>query len=841
MFNSMRVSQRVMRFFLGAALLLMIVPVQASQSIEIYDKDSQLTLGKQLSYFEDPSLEYVLTDVLAEEKRGQGHWQKANTIFPNYGFTESAFWVKLPFINHSAQQQWLLQISYPLMDEIELYVPDDKGQYQQYLAGDSYPVSQRAITDRSFIFAINLPVNQARDVYLRLKSRDSMVIPISLLTADTFRDNQRKENFLFGMYYGAILIILLYNAYLYFILRDRNHFHYIAVLACYAVIELSLNGVGSMYLWGEYPEIAKRIRPLSISMLALTSFILTKSFLEIPQIRLGRFHVDPFFLSFIALTLIGALIFPFTLAIQLSMLAAFLSAPIMYGAGIYIWRKGNRLGKYFTLGWSGLIIGGCVNVLRAFDILPVNFWTTYGSQLGSVSTLLILNTALTDRLRFLQQENEDAQRSTILKQEQTNRLLDQMVRERTDELLLKSQEAEKAKLQAETAVRVKSEFLANMSHEVRTPMNGMIGMTQLLADTPLNIEQKHYINTIQSSCEALLRIINDILDYSKIEAGKLTIEHANFDLHRLIDECALLFALHAKERGLPIKTEILPDVPQWMVGDSTRIRQIIINLLGNAYKFTERGAVTLRAYLREDKGQDGVLVQFEVQDTGIGITNEQRECLFLSFSQADSSVTRKYGGTGLGLAICRSLVRLMDGEIGVKSVPSRGSIFWFYVQMYHGSQPIMKTKPAKDSVVVTHYPDLSGLRVLIAEDNPTNQMVIVGMLKKYNITPTVANDGLDALQVMMTIDSGFDVVFMDCEMPNMDGYTATQRIRLWEKTKHITPVLIYGVSAHALTEYQQQGMAAGMNDFLVKPLKQQDLSKALTQVMTQLMINKLAR
>ena len=275
--------------------------------------------------------------------------------------------------------------------------------------------------------------------------------------------------------------------------------------------------------------------------------------------------------------------------------------------------------------------------------------------------------------------------------------------------------------------------------------------------------------------------------------------------------------------------------------DLTRIRQIIINLLGNAYKFTERGAVTLRAYLREDKGQDGVLVQFEVQDTGIGITNEQRERLFLSFSQADSSVTRKYGGTGLGLAICRSLVRLMDGEIGVKSVPSRGSIFWFYVQMYHGSQPIMKTKPAKDAVVVTHYPDLSGLRVLIAEDNPTNQMVIVGMLKKYNIKPTVANDGLDALQVMMTIESGFDVVFMDCEMPNMDGYTATQRIRLWEKTKHITPVLIYGVSAHALTEYQQQGMAAGMNDFLVKPLKQQDLSKALTQVMTQLMINKLAR
>jgi signal transduction histidine kinase/AmiR/NasT family two-component response regulator len=441
----------------------------------------------------------------------------------------------------------------------------------------------------------------------------------------------------------------------------------------------------------------------------------------------------------------------------------------------------------------------------------------------------------------LQQENEAAQSSIISKQEEANRILDQKVRERTEALLLKSEEAEKAKLQAETAVRVKSEFLANMSHEVRTPMNGMIGMTQLLADTPLNIEQKHYINTIQSSCEALLRIINDILDYSKIEAGKLAIEQANFDLHRLIDECALLFALHAKERGLPIKTDIFPDVPQWMVGDSTRIRQIIINLLGNAYKFTERGAVTLRVYVKQDNGQDGVLVQFEVQDTGIGITNEQRERLFLSFSQADSSVTRKYGGTGLGLAICRSLVRLMDGEIGVKSVPSQGSIFWFYVLMYHGTEPVIKQKVIKDTKIISHYPDLSGLRVLVAEDNPTNQMVIMGMLKKYNITPTIANDGLDALQVLMTIESGFDVVFMDCEMPNMDGYTATQRIREWEKNRQLSPVLIYGVSAHALAEYQQQGMDAGMNAFMVKPLKQSDLSNALTQVMTKLMMNKLSR
>ncbi|MBL0230018.1 MAG: response regulator [Moraxellaceae bacterium] len=804
---------------------------------------SAITLSKEIQYFADPSLEYTLADIQYEEKRGVNRWQKANGFIPNYGFTKAAYWVKVDLNNHTDQKEWILHFEYPLMDVLQLYTPNAQNQYRlQYSTGDTYPFSQRPIKDRGFALPISITPQQTQSIYLRLQSRDSMIISMSLLTPDAFRAEQQNESFWFGMYYGAVLIILLFNAYLYLILKDRNHLHYVAVLGCYALIELSLNGMGTVYFWGDFPEVAKRIRPFAISLFALASFTLTKSFLGIKQVTLGKTNLDPFFMGFILLTLVGAVIFPFTLSIQLSMMIAFITAPIMYGAGIYTWRHGSRLGKYFTLGWSGLVLGGMVNVLRAFDILPVNFWTTYGAQLGSISTLLILNSALTDRMHLLQQENDKSQQLRLSQQEETNRLLDQKVRDRTEALLLKTEEAERAKQQAETAVKAKSEFLANMSHEVRTPMNGMIGMTQLLADTPLNVEQKHYINTIQSSSEALLRIINDILDYSKIEAGKLDIEHTNFNLHQLLKECVSLFVLPAKERGLPIKTEIMPNVPCGMVGDPTRVRQVIINMLGNAYKFTERGTVTLRAYLRENKGADGVFIQFEVQDTGIGITTEQRERLFQSFSQADSSVTRKYGGTGLGLAISRSLVRLMNGDIGVKSIPSQGSIFWFYVQMSHGTEPNQtqvtqktKTKPNND------YPNLSGLTVLIAEDNPINQMVIVGMLKKYNIVATVASDGLDALQVLMASQDMFDVVLMDCEMPNMDGYTATRRIRAWELQQQHIPTLIYGVSAHALAEYQQQGIDSGMNGFIVKPLKQEDLSKALTAVMTHKMKRKLAR
>lgn len=815
----------------------------ANTPIVLDNTTQDMTLSKNIEYFADPSLEYTLNDIQYEQQRGVNRWQAANGFIPNYGFTKAAYWVKFTVNNQTNMSDWILHFEYPLMDTLELYSLNAQGHYQQqYLTGDAYPFSQRPIKDRGFALALNLTPQHTQTFYLRLQSRDSMIIAMSLLTPDAFRGQQQNEGFWFGMYYGAVLIILLYNAYLYILLREKNHLYYVMVLGCYALIELSLNGMGTVYFWGEYPEMAKRLRPFAISLFALASFTLTKSFLEIKHITLKNYNLDPLFLGFIILTLVGAVIFPFTLSIQLSMMIAFITAPIMYGAGIYTWQQGSRLGKYFTLGWSGLVLGGMVNVLRAFDILPVNFWTTYGAQLGSISTLLILNNALTDKMRFLQQENDKSQQTRLLEQEETNRLLDQMVRERTEALLLKTEEAERAKQQAETAAKAKSEFLANMSHEVRTPMNGIIGMTQLLADTSLGIEQKHYISTIQSSCEALLRIINDILDYSKIEAGKLEIENTNFNLHQLLEECALLFALPAKERGLPIKTEIMPNVPCWMVGDSTRIRQVLINMLGNAYKFTERGAVTLRAYLREDKGKDGVFVQFEVQDTGIGITFEQRERLFQSFSQADSSITRKYGGTGLGLAISRSLVRLMAGDIGVKSIPAQGSVFWFYVQMYHGTQ--ISSKPSEKPnthLPSINYPDLSGLKVLVAEDNPINQKVIIGMLKKYNIAPTVASDGLDALQVLMASQDGFDVVLMDCEMPNMDGYTATQRIRAWESNQQLKPVLIYGVSAHALAEYQQQGLNVGMNGFMVKPLKQQDLLSTLTAVVTHKVKQKLVR
>lgn len=396
---------------------------------------------------------------------------------------------------------------------------------------------------------------------------------------------------------------------------------------------------------------------------------------------------------------------------------------------------------------------------------------------------------------------------------------------RTMLLQLKTAEAEQARELAEQTAQTKSSFLATMSHEIRTPMNGVIGMTQLLSDTRLTSEQQHYVSTIRQSCEALLRIINDILDHSKIEAGKLEVEQVPFSLPSLLDECASLFTLVSGQSGVQLSVESGADLPTDVIGDPVRIRQILINLLANAFKFTREGKVVLR--VRTHGGSAGTaMVHFEVEDTGIGMDEQQRARLFEAFSQGDSSITRKYGGTGLGLSICRQLVGLMHGEIGVSSEPGHGSVFWFRLPLRRAVLDATLPPGTRPRPMV----DISGLRVLVAEDNPVNQQVIAGFLRKHGLNAVMASDGVEALQRLTANHDAFDLVFMDCEMPNMDGYTATSRLRRWEADAGLKPVHICGVSAHVMAEYRERAMQSGMSDFIAKPLRRPDLLRVLMDV-----------
>lgn len=379
-----------------------------------------------------------------------------------------------------------------------------------------------------------------------------------------------------------------------------------------------------------------------------------------------------------------------------------------------------------------------------------------------------------------------------------------------------------AKQKAEEATLAKSNFLSNMSHEIRTPMNAVIGMTHVLLEENPRIDQKEHLETVMFSAENLLVIINDILDYSKMEAGRMVIERTNFDIREVINNIYKTLVPKAKERKLIFQLDMEEDVPRYLLGDPTRLTQVLINLLNNAIKFTEEGKISLavRQHGQSKKGESKLL--FEVKDTGIGIPKEKQEQIFESFSQADEHTTRIFGGTGLGLAITKRLVELQGGLIKLQSEIGKGSCFSFSLTYPIGEVPI---ETLSDTQNVLKQKGIKGVeRILIVEDNLFNVKVVKRILKFWDMEIDIANDGYEALDMVKEKD--YNIVLMDLQMPRMDGYQATETIRSWNEKKYQSLPII-ALSASALADFRQRAFDVGMNDFLTKPFKPKDLYQTI--------------
>ena len=500
-------------------------------------------------------------------------------------------------------------------------------------------------------------------------------------------------------------------------------------------------------------------------------------------------------------------------------------------------------------GWDG--VETTAQIWKKYPDLQVVICTAYSDYsweemlkiLGYSDRLIILKKPF-DNIEVLQLAISMTEKWRLYQQAKL-RLddLEKMVRERTMALENTNQELmnangmlevarEKTQVMAESALvanKAKSEFLANMSHEIRTPMNGVLGMINLLVDTPLTPLQREFAHTIKVSADSLLSIINDILDFSKIEAGKLTCEEVEFDLNETVKDVVDLMLPRTQAKQIEFKRRVNPNVCTRLVGDPLRLRQILLNLLGNAIKFTGRGEVSLEIAQLSESAQAATLC-FTVRDTGIGMSEDVRSKLFQSFTQADASTTRRFGGTGLGLAITRKLVDLLGGTIEVTSAVGQGSTFWFILKF--AKPGAAGLKPEADAGVAAPVPSLplaQNTRILLAEDNNINQVVGALQLKRIGwLQVEIVHNGRLAVEAWKREHHG--IIFMDIQMPEMDGLQATKTIREWEQAHRLPHTQIIAVTANAMRGDRERCLAAGMDDYITKPVSENDLKAVFERI-----------
>jgi len=374
----------------------------------------------------------------------------------------------------------------------------------------------------------------------------------------------------------------------------------------------------------------------------------------------------------------------------------------------------------------------------------------------------------------------------------------------------------------------KSNFLANMSHDIRTPMNAILGMVELLFETPLSHDQKKYVKILKKSSLNLLHLINDILDVSKIEAGKLTIEHAQFNLKTLVQEVVDIFSISAKEKKLMLTFELEANTPEWLLGDVFRIKQILNNLVSNSIKFTHSGSILIRIGRNSEHSKKGNLV-FAVTDTGIGVTQEQQNKLFNTYAQADSSTTKLYGGSGLGLSISKKLAELMGGEIWMESEEGIGTTVSFTLQCEEVEVPILidKDLPGINTQSKSKNQNLK-FNILLVDDSEVNRILIKEYLKNTKNIITEAENGKIAVDKVK--EEEFDIILMDMQMPVMDGYSATKEIREWEKQTHHKHIPIIAITAYAMKEEQEKSLEVGCDQHLSKPILKESLLSVLENI-----------
>ena len=815
-------------------------------------------------------------------------------------------WLKATFSNTSKRSvSRILELDNTLLAKAEFLMVRLSGENGDRAAGDTVqpavrarsgllvPASEKTLNQPQPAFAFSLEPESSATIYLHLQTREPSALPVRLWTPTAFYDAQLQRTLVEALVFSVILIMGLYNLLFWSIARERVYLLLSTLLVSLLTFLLIMKGWAASYLWPEHPSLSTTLLgpALVLALISLNSFC--RKLLDLPKAGFtGTVYRLTLGINLVMLVILTGNPSPLLFTALL-----FVNAPTIFiplRRAFELWRSKNSEGLYFLISMAP----AALTLITALG----NRLFGFGLERSSIHALLLLSGALLSMglamVLALRIRRINTQRSAAY-----------------ENLLQAERQARESESKAETATRenaAKSAFLATMSHEIRTPMNGILGMADLLLHTRLDQQQSYYLATLARSGHALMDILNDVLDYSKVEAGKLELERIDTNLIELLDDLIVLFREPVTRKGLECHLYLHPEVPEWIQTDPTRLKQVLNNLISNAVKFTDEGEISIRVEQPQPER-----LSFVISDEGVGMDQQTQENLFDRFRQADSSISRRYGGTGLGLAICKHLVELFGSQMGVQSQIGEGSTFSFEIQYHESLTPpqipdiqtlclfshderlsesvsllaarwgkrylhvqgwdqvardrlnslttldvLLADDPVSDPIDAVVI-DLDGsdlskpfaigelrgkiadqlhtlnsnepisdqplltMDVLVAEDNPTNRLVVGKLLSNWGANVRFAENGIEAIELHASDYRDMDLILMDCEMPEMDGYTATQRIRAFEIQRGLPTTPIIALTAHVLPEFRQRAEVVGMSDYVTKPVDRQILLAAI--------------